>query len=195
MNRHLLIKGIFALCIAMLIGGCASNPSTVREKLDPLTGVTVTFNNTPLIMFRDDSGRAAFARNYIHMGPIQVNRSGSYQYYLWLGAWNTMQSVGPAEHQDSLESIVLFVDGEPMSLELVGWTPEAIGSSEPVYLKPVASSVDAYYRVTADQIRLIAESTDLALRTSGVHAREFSPWDNQQRARRELLEFLDQAFF
>ena len=195
MNRLYLPRNVFALIIVVIIAGCAANSPIVREKLDPLTGVTVTFSNTPLIMFRDDSGRAAFARNYVHMGPIQVNRSGSYQYYLWLGAWNTMQSVGPAEHQDSLESIVLFVDGEPMSLDLVGWTPAAIGTSEPVYLKPVASSVDAYYRVTADQIRLIAESTDLTLRTSGANAREFSPWDNQQLARSELLEFLDQAFF
>jgi hypothetical protein len=195
MTRHFQIKNVIAMIIAVIIAACASNPPIVREKLDPLTGVTVTFSNTPLIMFRDDSGRAAFARNYIHMGPIQVNRSGSYRYYLWLGAWNTMQSVGPTEHQDSLESIVLFVDGEPMSLDLAGWTPEAIGTSEPVYLKPVASSVDAYYRVTADQIRLIAQSTDLTLRTSGANSREFSPWDNQQLARAELLEFLNQAFF
>lgn len=183
------------MIVAVIISGCASQSPIIREKLDPLTGVTVTFSNTPLIMYRDDSGRAAFARNYIHMAPIQVNRSGSYQYYLWLGAWNTMQSAGVAEHQDNLESIVLFVDGEPMSLDLVGWTPEAIGTTEPVYLKPVASSVDAYYRVTADQIRLIAESTDLTLRTSGVNAREFNPWDNQQLARSELLQFLDKAFF
>lgn len=195
MSGHFHSKCLCALLIAVMAAGCASTPPIVREKLDPLTGVTVAFNNTPLIMFRDDSGRAAFARNYVHMGPIQVNRSGNYQHYLWLGAWNTMQSVGPAEQQDSLESVVLFVDGEPMSLDLAGWTPEAIGVSEPVYLKPVASSVDAYYRVTADQIRLIAESTDLALRTSGAKAREFSPWGSQQIARSELLEFLNQAFF
>lgn len=195
MNRLISAKDLCILLTAIIIAGCASTLPIVREKLDPLTGVTVTFSNTPLIMYRDDSGRAAFARNYIHMGPVQVNRSGSYQYYLWLGAWNTMQSVGPTDHRESLESIVLFVDGEPMSLDLVGWTPEAIGVSEPVYLKPVASSVDAYYRVTADQIRLIAQSTDLTLRTSGANSREFSPWDNQQLARSELLDFLNQAFF
>ncbi len=186
--------GIFLLIVLAIITGCAANPPIVREKLDPLTGVTVTFSGAPLIMYREDSGRAAFARNYIHLGPIQINRSGSYQYFLWLGAWNTMQSVSPEEHQDSLESIVLFVDGEPMLLDLAGWTPESIGTSEPVYAKPVASSVDAYFRVTADQIRLIAESKDLTLRTSGMKVREFSPWEDQQLAKSELLRFLDQAF-
>lgn len=129
------------------------------------------------------------------MGPIQVNRSGDYQYYLWLTAWNTMQPPNPAEHQDGLESIIIFADGEPLSLELAGWTPEAIGASEPVYLKPVASSVDAYYRVTADQIRLIAEARDIRLRTSGANSHEFGLWDDQHVARSELLEFMNRAFF
>jgi len=193
--NHFPGKAVFSLIAVLIVAGCASSAPTVRDKLDTLTGVTVTFSNTPLIMYRDDSGRAAFARNYIQMAPIQVNRSGTYQYFLWLSVWNTMQPVNLAEHRDSLESIVLFADGEPMSLDLVGWTPEAIGTSEPVYLKPVASSVDAYYRVTADQIRLIAEATDLRLRTSGANAREFGLWDNQQLARSEFLEFIDQAFF
>jgi len=185
------------LIAVLIVAGCSSNTTIpiVRDKLDLVTGVTVTFSNTPLIMYREDSGRAAFARNYVHMGPIQVNRSGSYQYYLWLGAWNTMQSPNPAEHQDGLESIVIFADGEPLSLELAGWTAEAIGTSEPVYLKPVASSVDAYYRVTADQIRLIAAARDIRLRTSGANSREYTLWDNQQVARSELNEFLNRAFF
>ena len=195
MNRLSPAKSLVAMIATVIIAGCASSTPIIREKLDPLTGVTVTFRNTPLVMYREDSGRAAFARNYIHLGPIEVNRSGSYQYYLWLGIWNTMQSVSPEEHQDSLESIVLFADGEPMLLDLAGWTPDSIGTSEPVYLKPVSSSVDAYFRVTADQIRLIAESKDLTLRTTGANAREFSPWDNQQLAKSELLRFLDQAVF
>jgi hypothetical protein len=190
-------KMAIALITALIVAGCSSTTTTpiVRDKLDLVTGVTVTFSNTPLIMYRDNSGRAAFARNYVHMGPIQVNRSGSYRYYLWLGAWNTMQSPNPAEHQNGLESIVIFADGEPLSLDLAGWTAEAIGASEPVYLKPVASSVDAYYRVTVDQIRLIAAARDLRLHTSGANSREFTLWENQQVARSELNEFLNRAFF
>lgn len=186
---------VLLLLAAVFVAACATSEPVAREKLDLMTGVTVTFSGTPLIMFRDDSGRAAFARSYVHVGPIQVNRSGNYQYYLWLGAWQSMQLVDATEHQQGLESIVVFADGEPLLLDLAGWTPEAIGTSEPVYLKPAASAVDAYYRVTADQIRMIARATDLRLQTSGAYAREFVPWDNQQLAHQELLEFLDRAFF
>jgi hypothetical protein len=195
MNTQILQRTVIALIAACSVAGCASTEPIVRDKLDSLTGVTVTFSSTPLILYRENPSQAAFARNYVHLGPIQVNRSGNYQYYLWLGIWSTMQTVNQAEHRDSLESIILFADGEPLSLELAGWTPDAIGASEPIYLKPVASSVDAYYRVTADQIRLIATARDIRLRTSGAKAREFSLWENQQLARGELQEFLNRAFF
>lgn len=195
MNKRTHKPLVVFLLVAVIVSACATTEPVVREKLDLMTGVTVTFSGTPLILFRDDSGRAAFARSYLHLGPIQVNRGGTYQYYLWLGAWHSMQLVDAGEHQQGLESVVLFADGEPMALDLAGWTPEAIGTSEPVYLKPSTASIDAYYRVTADQIRMIAHSTDLRLQTSGMYAREFVPWDNQLLARSELLEFLDRAFF
>ncbi len=182
------------LIVTMTVVGCASTSATINDKLDPLTGVTVTFSRTPLVMYRDNPSQAAYARNYVHLGPIQVNRSGSYQYYLWIGIWNTMQTADLSEHRDGFESIVLFADGEPLLLELSGWTPEAIGTSEPVYLKPVASTADAYYRVTADQIRLIAESRDIRLRTTGSSPKDFELWDDQKSARNDLTEFLSRVF-
>ncbi len=182
------------LIITMTVVGCASTSATINDKLDPLTGVTVTFSGTPLVMVRDNPSQAAYARNYVHLGPIQVNRSGSYQYYLWIDIWNTMQTADLSEHRDGFESIVLFADGEPLLLELSGWTPEAIGTSEPVYLKPVASTADAYYRVTADQIRLIAESRDIRLRTTGSSPKDFELWDDQESARNDLTEFLTRVF-
>ena len=135
---------MFISIVAILtLVGCASSPA-VNEKLDPNTGVTITYSGTPLVLYRDDPSRAAFARNYVHVGPIQVNRSGSYRYYLWLGIWNTMQVADISEHRDGFESIIIFADGEPLTLELAGWTPESIGASEATYIKPLASTADAY---------------------------------------------------
>jgi len=187
--------GFFGLLAVLILTGCAASTPEIRDKLDLSTGVTITYSSVPLIMYREDPAQAAFARNYVHVGPIQVNRSGDYQYFLWLGVWNNMQAVDPTSQRDGLGSIVIFADGEPLSLELSGWTPDAIGTSEPVYLKPVASSTDAYYRVTADQIRIIAEAADIRLRTSGTSPREFEPWDGQLVARNELREFLRRTSF
>jgi len=184
------VPGLLALIAAALLAGCAASPAVISDKPDPVTGVTVTYSKTPLIMYRDNPAQAAYARNFLHLGPVEVNDGGSHQYYLWLGIWNTMRSADQSEHREGFDSIVLFADGEPMALEVSGWTPAAIGASEHTYVRPVANASDAYYRVTADQIRLLAEAVDIRLRTTGPAAREFHLWNEQRAAKGDLAEFL-----
>lgn len=186
---------LVSIAAILTLVGCASSSPTVNEKLDRNTGVTVTFAETPLVLYRDNPARAAYARNYLHLGPIQVNRTGSYRYYLWLGIWNTMQTADMSAHRDGFESIIVFADGEPLTFDLKGWAPDSIGTSEPTYLKPVASAADAYYEVTADQIRLIANARDIRIRSTGTSPREFQLWDAQNAARSSLAEFLDRVFY
>ena len=184
-------------CLIPLLGlcGCATSGESINEFLDTRTGVTVTSSVTPLVLYRENPSVAAYARNYIHLGPIEINQSGSYRYYLWIGVWNTMEAADSTTQRDGFDSITIFADGEPLFLELAGSTPAAIGASGSVYVKPVASATDAYYPVTVDQIRLIAEAGDIRVRTTGRSAREYSLWDNQRAARASLNAFLQAAFF
>ena len=185
------------LLIGMLLAAlasCASNPSTLtREYLDTGTGVTVTTSQVPLVLYRDNPAAAAYARNVVHLGPVEVNRSGEYRYFLWVGIWNTLQSTDTSLSRDGFETIVITVDSESMALDLAGWTPAAIDASAPVYLRPVASASDAYYPLTVDQIRFIAEARNITLRTTGNSPREYNLWSGQQGARQALLAFLDQV--
>lgn len=184
----------FAFIVAVLsLHACAAPSHSVNDGLDPLTGVTVTYSNTPMVLYRDNPSHAAYARNYVHLGPLEVNKSGIHKYFLWLGIWSTLQTGGLTEQRAGFDSIVLLVDGEPLLLDVAGWTPEAIGTSAPVYPKPVAASLDAYYRVTADQIRLIADARDLQLRTTGPSPSEFGLWSEQRAAKRDMREFLDRV--
>ena len=185
---------ILALLASTLLG-CASSAPMLGEKLDPSTSATLTFSTTPMVLYRDDPAHAAFARNFVSLGPLQVNRGGHHRFFVWLGLWNTNQTVSVADRRDGFDSIVLFVNGEPLTLDLAGWTPDAIGASEPVYPQPVASALDAYYEVTADQIRLIANSDDVSLRTTGAAARSFEPWDDQAEARQSFRKFLSQVIY
>lgn len=139
------------------------------------------------------SCRGAYARNFVNLAPFRINRSGAYRYYLWVGIWNTIAADDEAAHRDGFESIALFADGEPLFLEISGWTLDAPGVSEPVYVKPVASAVDAYYEVTLDQIRLIAASSDIRLRTTGSDSRSYEPWDSQVSATQSLERFVESA--
>ena len=186
------LAGILIANLLLFLGlsGCASTAPGVVDRLDWTTGVTITLVQTPLMLYRETPAQAAYARDYAQLGPIQVNRSGTYQYYLWVGSWATMQRSSVSEHRDGFESIVIFSDGEPLVLELSGWTPAAIGASQSTYLKPVASSTDAYYQVTVDQIRIIAQARDIRLHTTGSSPKEYELWDDQALARNHLAEFL-----
>lgn len=185
--------GIVAL--AALCAACSSSTSLVTETLDPVTGVTVLRGTAPVVLYHDNSGYAAHARDYVYLGPVEINRMGSYSYFLWAGIWSTMrQEDRQSEQRDGFESVILFVDGEPLPLEFAGWTLDAIGVTQPVYVKPVASAADAYYRVTIDQIRLIAEASDIQLRAGTAKPRVYSLWESQGPAYASMRAFLEQGY-
>ena len=178
------------LLTLVLLAGCASTETQVLERLDPLTGVTITRASTPLVMYRDMSAQSAFGREYVYVGPIQVNNMGERQHYLWLGIWGTSDVTNRSETMNDFESIVVYADGEPLSLEVRGWNPGSIGVSDSVYVKPVAAALDGYYRVTIDQMRLMAESTDLEIRAGVVQPRRYFPWDSPESSSEAIVTFL-----
>ena len=186
---------IIIIVITLLLSACAGHDVHTLSKLDSVTGVTITYSETPMIFYRDDSGKAAHARNFVHLAPLETNRMGEFRYFLWLGVWNTLQNPGPGQARDGFESIVVFADGEPMALDLSGWTATAIGASEAVYIKPVSSAADAYYEVTIDHLRVIAEATDLRIQSTGSRPQSFELWDNQTSARLSLDEFLGKSVY
>lgn len=182
-----MLQTVFLFCVS----SCATFGASTIETLDPLTSVTLTAVKTPMIFYRDNSGHSAYARDFANLGPIQVNRSGQYRYFLWIGIWSTGQDTDDTRRRDSFESPVLFIDGEPFQLQVAGWSPESIGASKAIYSKPVASAIDAYYEVTLDIIRLMANSSNVRLRSSGGYAASFEPWNDQQAAADSLRDFFD----
>ena len=185
----------FRLVLAlMLVAGCASTDTMSLQRLDPETGVTITRASSPIILYRNRSAQSAFGRDYVFIGPIQVNNMGRREYFLWLGIWGTSDEVDRGHKMDDFESVVLYADGEPLSLEVKGWTPGAIGASSSVYVQPVGSALDGYYRVTIDQMRLIAESRDLELRAGSMQPQRYIPWDTPGSGTEPISAFLQQVY-
>ena len=184
-RRHLKI-----LLPALLIAACAPSKEMIVEQLDPGTAATLTFASSPLVFYNDNSAYAAHSRNYVYVGPVRVNNMGNYRYYLWFGIWGTIPSSPPSAERDGFESVTLCADGEPLQMDLAGWSPGAIGASESVYVKPVASAAAAYYEVTIDQIRLIAESRALQLRVGTTRPKSYTLWDKQGSANASIRAFI-----
>jgi hypothetical protein len=185
-----LASALASLVLLFTVVGCGTSTPVIQDRLDPTTGVTITHVDSPMVFYHDGSSRAAYAYDFVNMGPIQVNRMGQHRYYLWLGIWGTMQDTNAGESLDGFDSIVIYADGEPLQLSLSGRAPNAIGASDSVYLKPTASPADGYYEVTADQLRFIARASDVRLQTSGPLTRSYEPWNGQDAGRRSMQAFL-----
>ena len=184
------MRTAIVLALILTLASCASSVGSSGSRLDPGTAATIRHADVPMVFYREDSGKAAFARNLIHMGPVEINQGGTYRYYLWLGIWVTVVSPDRASIRDGFEALTLRVDGEPMSLDVAGWTHDRIGASGPIYLRPVASAADAYYELTFNQLRRIAVATDVSIQTSGATGRSYQTWDSQKSAKEALVRFL-----
>ena len=185
------IRCSFFWLMLLCVAGCSSTPQRINENLDPLTSATVTSSDKPLFFYRDNPSQAAYARKFLQLGPIAINRSGSYRYYLWLSAWSTTPTASDAKLTDRLDSIVIFAGAEPLTLDLAGRTPSAIGASESVYIRPAASAIDAYYEVTIDQIRLMADASDIRVSTGPSQSDNYETWDDQKSALESMRAFLE----
>ena len=181
---------IISLITFAFLSACAGPGPLVTDQLDPLTGVTVTHATKPLVLYRDRSAQSAFGRDYVYLGPLEFYNMGERRYYFWFGIWSTWDSMDRGMTLDNFESVVIYADGEPLSLQLAGTTLRSIGVSEPVYVKPTASATDAFYAVTIDQIRVIAESRDLELRVGGLKPIHYIPWDTAESATVGIREFV-----
>ena len=115
---------------------------------------------------------------------------GHRNYFIWLGVWGSSDSAARSSQMDDFETVVIYADGEPLGLEVSGWTPQSIGMSESAYVKPVASATDGYYRVTIDQIRLMAEARDLEIRAGSSDPQTYAPWDSATTGSASIQAFL-----
>ena len=102
------------------LAACGAQGPLVSDSLDPQTGVTVTRTTAALVLFRDNSGAAAHARDYLYLAPLEVNRMGEFRYYIWLAAWSTIADTDSAELRDALEAIKVLAAGPPRRAPVKG---------------------------------------------------------------------------
>lgn len=185
-----LLRTVFSIVVLAILSACAAGQAPVVEKLDELTAVTYTYVRTPLILSPDTPLDQAQARDYVQLGAIEVNRMGTLKYYLWLGISVTEHVKSSGARHDGFKSIVLMLGDQQFPLDIHGWTQESIGVSEPIYQKLFSTSIEAYYEVTLEHVRLLAEADSMKLLTSGSAPKEFVSWYRQAAAKEELAEFL-----
>lgn len=182
---------IGGLLTILLSGGCATTGSVIDETLDSTTGVTTIYSHAPLRLYRDRSSSAAYAKDFVDLGPVKTIRMRDKRYFLWVGIWSTMGVSDSVEDRARFGTITILADGEPMQLTLAPLATSDVLAERESYATKTAAATDVYYEVTVDQLRVIGEADDLRLQTAGARARHYLPWQAQTKGHDAVLAFLE----
>lgn len=169
LNR--LPMAIFLAVATLGIAACSlfqPDEAALRQYFDERTGANITSLTQPLVFDREQPWLAAGARDYVYFGLIEVSRTGQRDYLLWLGIWSTIDRPGqtPGPVRDVFQTVYLVADGEPMELEITAWSGEDVGMADAAYSTPVDSAASAFYSVTKDQIRRLAQANSILIYTN-----------------------------
>ena len=162
--------------LGVLIAACATtSPTEVREQLDERTGVTVTSLGTPLEFYSPQPERGLQAASFAYLAPLEVNRMGQRDTYLWLSVVRGADERSDPAAQPPPPLVRIRIDGEPLEPAFVSENARELGMGQPVYQRPADWVGEAYYAVTPQQVAQMAAAGVLALELSmeGAEARRY----------------------
>jgi hypothetical protein len=166
---------------ASLSGGCAHEPALI-ERLDG-SGVTIARDSAPLVFARTEGRYSRSARDYLYLGPVETNRQGARDYYLWVGIATTLDRGFIAPTVETPHMLYVNVQDEPIALPLRPWS-EVLrdGGLEPLYETGVDIDTALAARVTLQQLELFATEPLESVTTEAPNrdTREYFRWEERQ---------------
>jgi hypothetical protein len=165
------------LAITLVLAGCTTESSRVREYLDPQTAVTIRTLAAPVVYAHDAPELAANTRDYLSLGLVEVNNMGARKHYLALISWSTIDrarlGVGPAPVPERFEVVM---GGKLREFTPASHEPRSLGIGGTPFRPPSGYAGEAWYAVTpadlralaaapADSITLLQESGRVAYRS------------------------------
>jgi hypothetical protein len=157
--RFLCRQIVWIACI--LVAGCQANGGVI-ERLDSDSGLTVVTDRRPIAFARTESRLSRSARDYVYLGPVEINERGTREYFLWVGIASTIDRDYLAASTSSPNRLYLVVEGAPVEFELEPWGDRIPGlASLRIYDPAVTPRQVLAGRVTRDQLALLSRA-DLA---------------------------------
>jgi hypothetical protein len=164
--------------MAIALAACAGAP--VLEQLDERAGMTLRTSAAPLVFARTDTRYSRSTRDYLYVAPLETNRQGVREYYLWVGVATTLDRGFLAPPLAPPRTLYVTIDGEPMELPLRPLAELVRRSSGgPVYATAVPVQAELGARVTLQQLELLdaAQPESLGVAADGQPARSYTLWD------------------
>jgi hypothetical protein len=143
------------LVIVLALAACGTGGSGLVEQLDERTGVVLRRGHEPLVFARTEPRYSRSSRDYLYLGPVETNRQGVREYFLWVGIATTLDRGFIAPPAELPHTLYVTVDGEPIELPLAPWH-ELVRTaiSDPVYETAVPLGAELAARVTLQQLAL-----------------------------------------
>lgn len=172
---------IATLLAGMIIAaGCGLQPGSPS----PPEAATLSHPPQPVALLAPRPGLSVVGKDYLFTAPVTVNRGGGPRDYLWFALGSTTDRVLTNTPEPTFETIVLVVDGVPMTFDLFPWS-EASGE-EPFDVGVLERAVYGA-RVSHSQVRRIASATRLEAYVTDADNRsptyaladgEFAGWES-----------------
>ena len=164
--------------------------SVLHQYFDESSGANITSLKEPLVFYKEYPWLSSNTRDYVYLGPIEINRSGSRNYLLWLGIWSTIDRLrAPSRFaRNDFQTVYLLADNEPMELNIRAWSGEELGMAEAPYPPPVNGTLNGFYTVTMDQIRKLGQAESIVIQ-SGSGA-EYRLWKKNEQYFSEFENYI-----
>lgn len=171
---------VFCAGICTLLVACQGTGGVV-ESLDGQTGLTVVTDAEAAVFARTRPQISRSARDYLYLGPVEVNEHGVREYFLWLALASTIDDAFTGARFTEPGQLIVEVEGEPMEFELQPWDrrlPRLAGRR--LYDSVVAPESVLAARVTLDQITRLAGSEISSVRITFDRATSAEYWRWQE---------------
>jgi hypothetical protein len=167
------------LVVAWQLAACSAG-GPLLERLDERSGVTLVSSREPLVFARTEPRYSRSERDYVYVGPVETNRQGAREYYLWVGMASTLDRGFIAPVAEAPRTLYVTVEGEPIELPLRPWH-EVVSTQidAPIYATAVRVRAEFAARVTLQQIALLDEQpvTTIAVSFDATSApRNYARW-------------------
>ena len=173
-------------------GGCAERDLWPAERLDPKTAVNVTIMAEPWVFAHDVPMLAANSRDYLNVGVIETNRSGTRAYWLGVIAWSTIDRSQLPAGAAAGPAAKVRLAWPAASVDLVASDDgrHATGLTDPVFMDPQGKYAETWFALTEAQVVQLGASAPEAVITIDDTGQSISydPWHVDAAAMSRFLE-------
>jgi hypothetical protein len=141
--------------VAAFLVACTAASNGALERLDERAGVVLTRAREPLVFARTEPRYSRSVRDYLYLGPVETNRQGVREYFLWVGVATTLDRGFLAPPAELPTTLYVTVDGEPIELPLARWHDLVRTEIAQPYATAVPVGAELAARVTFQQLKLL----------------------------------------